>query len=323
MLTELRSFDNLGHPQYFMELCTSLNRDIEQKWTKKDIERLFYNKIIAGRSIFDGCVQLGLNISILVIDEDGTITLGEKLKDFLNSERQMCDKFVELLFVALNHDEVFHTIFSSEYISYDIIYHSIQINNSAFEFRYSNFKQLLLDFDVIKVHPSPELKKYILNPRFKKIFDKIILPEIKKRKIGIEELKQSLEQQQIYGEEAERFVLKYEIERLEDKLGIDWVAEYSVAEGYDIASFQMKESDVNDCFIEVKSYIDSPYFFWSRNEMDISRIKGNHYFLYLVDRNQMNNVGYTPIIIQNPYENVLSSDRWIKQVEKYKIFLSS
>ena len=126
----------------------------------------------------------------------------------------MRDKFVEFLFQALNQDEIFHSIFSSEHISYDIIYHSTQINNAAFGFKYSNFKQLLIDFNVIQIHPTKELSKYILNSRYKKILDKIILPEIKKRKIGIEELKKSMEQQQILGEEAEIFVLNFERKRL-------------------------------------------------------------------------------------------------------------
>ena len=126
-----------------------------------------------------------------------------------------------------------------------------------------------------------------------------------------------MQQKQIHGEEAEIFVLNFERERLENKIGIDWVAEYSIAEGYDISSFQQIESEYNDCFIEVKSYSGTPYFFWSRNEVDISRIKGDHYFLYLVDRKQMSNNGYKPIIIQNPFNEVLNNDNWLKQIEKY------
>jgi hypothetical protein len=319
MLTDLRTYDNLGTPQYFYELFNSIKNNDEAIWKKRDIEQLFFNKNINGRSVFDGCLFLATKISILNIDEHECISLNEKFKDFLFSEKQMCDKFVEFLFFALHQDENFHTIFSSEHLSYDIIYHSTQINNSAFGFKYSNFKQLLIDFNVIQIHPIKELNKFILNSRYKKIFDKIILPEIQKRKIGIEELKKSIEQQQIYGEEAEKFVLDFEKKRLENKEGIDWVAEYSINEGYDILSFQKKESANNDCFIEVKSHVGNPYFFWSRNEMDTSRIKGENYFLYLVDRDIMNNKNYEPLIIQNPFKNVLNNDNWFKQVEKYRI----
>jgi len=321
MLNDLRIYDNLGDPHYFFELFNALKTDEERCWSVRDAEQLFYNKNINGRSIFDGCLELAIKISIVEQDEYHKISINQKFKDFLLSENLMCDKFVEFLFQALNQDEIFHTIFSSENISYDIIYHTAQINNSAFGFKYSNFKQLLIDFNVIQIHPTKELSKYILNSRYKKIFDKIILPEIKKRKIGIEELRKSLEQQQIHGEEAEIFVLNFERERLDNKIGIDWVAEYSVAEGYDISSFQQVESEYNDCFIEVKSYSGTPYFFWSRNEVDISRIKGDHYFLYLVDRSQMANDGYKPLIIQNPFKEVFNDENWLKQIEKYKIEL--
>ncbi len=321
MLNDLRTYDNLGTPQYFYELFSSIRKDEATGWSIREAEQLFFNKNINGRTVFDGCLVLALKISIITLDNLDKISINEKFKDCLFSERQMCDKFIEFLFQALNQDDNFHSIFSSEHISYDIIYHSTQINNAAFGFKFSNFKQLLIDFDVIQIHPTKELSKYILNARYKKVFDKIVLPEIKKRKIGVDELRKSMEQQQIHGEIAEIFVLNFEKQRLENKDGIDWVAEYSVAEGYDISSFQQKESESNDCFIEVKSYAGSPYFYWSRNEVDISRIKGDHYFLYLVDRDQMKNIDYKPLIIQNPFKAVLDNEDWIKQVEKYKIQL--
>lgn len=319
MLTDLRSYDNLGTPQYFFELFNSIKEDVNGNWTKRDVEQLFYNKIINGRSVFDGCLLLAHKIEIIYISDDETITLNNSFRDYLFSEKQMCDKFVEFLFLALKDDSSFQDIFSSKHISYDIIYHSIQINNSAFSFKHSNFKQLLLDFDVIKIHPSEEIKKFIINSRYKKLFDKTVLPVIKKRLIGVEELQRSIEQMQINGEEAERFVLEFETKRLENKEGIDWVAEYSIAEGYDISSFLTIKSSTNDCFIEVKSYKGNPYFFWSRNEIDIARIKGENYFLYLVDRQEMENPDYNPLIIQNPFKNILNNDDWLKQVEKYRI----
>jgi len=322
MLKDLRTFDNLGTPQYFFELFNSLNKNNNILWNIKDIEKLFHNRIVSGRSVFDGCILLANKIEIINVLDNGNILLNDTIKRYLFSEKQMCDKFVETLFLILKEDIDFHEIFSSKNISYDIIYHSIQINNSAFGFKYANFKQLLLDFDVIRIHPTPELKKFILNSRYKKLFDKTVLPEIKKRKIGVLELKELLEQQQIFGEEAEKYVLNYEKERLDNKEGIDWVAEYSIAEGYDISSFETINSISNDRFIEVKSYSGNPYFFWSRNEVDISRIKGESYFLYLIDRSQLNKDGYKPLIIQNPFKNILSNIDWDKQVEKYKIELN-
>jgi hypothetical protein len=319
MLTGLRSYYNLGSPQYFFELLNSLNN--EGNWTRRDIEQLFYNKIIDGRAIFDGCLPLAHHMEIISLEGDDKITLNAAFKEFLNSKKQMCDKFVEFLFLALKDDLNFHEIFSSNNISYDVIYHSIQISYSAFSLKFSNFKQLLLDFNIIKIHPTDTIKKFIINSRYKKLFDKTILPIIRKKRMGVDDFEKYMEQSQINGEEAEKFVLEYEKQRLDNKEGIDWVAEYSVAEGYDISSFITKDSKLNDCFIEVKSYFGSPYFFWSRNEIDVARIKGENYCLYLVDRKNMNEPEYCPMIIRNPYINILKNNKWLKQIEKYKISL--
>jgi len=322
MLVDLRTYDNLGTPKYFHTLLVTIQKG-GSDWTETDIEKLFYNKVIDGRTIFDGCLSLANKLNLLIYNQEGTITISQTINDFLNTEKQMCDKFVELLLLNVKNDDDFQYIFSSKNLSYDIIYRTIQISNSAFPLKFSNFKQLLLDFEIISTHPTKEIKKYIFNSRYKKIFDKSILPEIRKRKIGIDELKRDLEQKQIYGEEAELFVLDYEKKRLNNKFGIDWVAEYSVAEGFDVSSFETVDSELNDRFIEVKSYSNKPYFFWSRNEMNIARIKGDNYYLYLVNRDEMHLELYTPIIIQNPHKSVLNNSMWIKEIEKFKIELRS
>ena len=236
MLEELRRYRNFGTPNYFFELLSTLKGNPEATYTRTDIEKLFYNRVIDGRSIFDGCLELAIKTEILIFDND-FLTLSNGVVDSLNSINQMRDKFVEHLFKALKDDDEFHKIFCSDYLSHDIIYKSLQINNRAFSLKYSNFKQLLIDFEAIKTHPTTELNSFIINNRYKKLFDKTVLPEIKKRKIGIEEFRKAMEQQQIYGEEAEKFVLHFEFRRLKEQKEIGWIAEYIVNEGYDIASY--------------------------------------------------------------------------------------
>jgi hypothetical protein len=232
----------------------------------------------------------------------------------------MKDRFIEYLFKALADDDDFHQIFNSKYLSYDVIYKSFQINNSAFGFKFSNFKQLLVDFDVIRHHPTPEIKNFIINSRYKKAFDKAILPEIKKRKIGVDELGRTIEEQQIYGEEAEKFVLAFEKKRLNGKDLIEWVAEYVANEGYDIASYNNETDSEYNRFIEVKSYAgERPYFYWSKNEFLVAKRRQESYWLYLVNRNEIGNDDYVPLMLQDPYESVLKNHEWIVQVEKYKI----
>lgn len=318
MLKELKSYENLGTPSYFFQLLNILMENPLAEWKIKDVNQLFYNKIVDGRSVFDGCVELAIKIELIFLQRD-SLRLDYRFAGDLKSESQMKDKFVELLFRAVANDDDFHQIFSSKHLSYDVIYKSFQLGSNAFSFKFSNFRQLLIDFDVIRHHPTPEIKSFIFNPRYKKLFDKAILPEIKKRKVGVDELKRKMEEQQIYGEEAERFVLAFEKRRLSEKDFIEWVAEYVANEGYDIASYDNEKDSDHNRFIEVKSYAGrKPYFYWSRNEFSVAKRRQNNYWLYLVNRDEINSDGYIPIMIQDPYEAIFKSNRWIEQVEKYK-----
>ena len=47
--------------------------------------------------------------------------------------------------------------------------------------------------------------------------------------------------------------------------------------------------------------------------------KRRKYFLYLVNREEMNKSEYQPMIIKNPYENILQDSHWNKEVENYFI----
>jgi hypothetical protein len=322
MLNDLRQYHNLGTPNYFFQLLKSVNDSENSNWSLNDLDSLFYNRIIDDNHIFDGCIDLAVRINVLTINGD-YYTVNNDFSDSLNSVNQMKDKFVQYLFISLKDENSFHRIFQSQYLSYDIIYKSFQINNSAFGFKFKNFRQLLIDFGAITTHPTIEFNSYILNSRFKKLFDKTILPEIKKRKIGIDEFKKSIEKQPIYGEEADKFVMEFEKKRLGDKQ-IDWVAQYIVNEGYDIASYNEEDDEEYNRFIEDKSYDgNTPYFFWSRNEFNVAKRKSKKYWVYLVNRTEMNNENYEPIMKQNPIESILNNEDWKKQIEKYKIEMNS
>lgn len=324
MLNDLRKYDCLGTPNYFFELFTILKSNPTINWKRSDLEKLFYNRVIDNRPIIDGGIELAVRINAIQQTES-FFQLNTEFETHINSVTQMVDRFNQFLFRSLKNDSDFLNIFSSKHLSHDVIYKSLQLNNSAFGFKYSNFKQLLLDFKMISEHPTPEFRSYIINQRYKKLFDKSVLPEIKKRKIGIEEFRKSMEQKQIYGEEAEKFVIEYETERLKNKKEIDWVAEYIVNEGYDIASYNEIEDEQPNRFIEVKSY-DGPkgYFYWSRNEYQVAKLKGGNYWIYLVNRSKMKNEGYEPEKYQDPFNTILGDHNidWIEEVDKYKITTS-
>ena len=120
-------------------------------------------------------------------------------------------------------------------------------------------------------------------------------------------------------EEAEKFVLAFEKKRLEGK-PVEWIAEYIVNEGYDIASYNEMNNVRYNRFIEVKSYDGpKPYFYWSRNEYTVAKRKKQEYWLYLVNRSEMNDENYKPLMLQDPFNGILKNDDWDKQVDKYII----
>lgn len=255
-------------------------------------------------------------------DSDGSLISTPILTAAIASEKYFCFRFLELILDAAKDDEVFHQIFCSQNMSYDIIYRQIQIENKAFQFKYSNFKHILLNFGFLQAHPDTNIRKFIIHHRYRKLFDSKVMPEIKKRKIGIEELKRLLAQKEIKGKEGEAFALKFEHNRLASHpliKNVEIISEYYSNAGYDIVSYSGSESKDHDRFIEVKSYQGKIGFHWTRNEMDVARVKKHQYFLYLVDRDQVNNEGYVPLIIQNPCQQVLENPNWEKTVEEYFI----
>ncbi len=320
MLGELSEYENLGTPGYFFELLSQLKKN-EGKWTATNVREFFFNRIVDGRRVFDGCLPLAFSIGILLADDEGIIAMEPEFVGYFSSEKYLCAKFLERFLSKLEEDEIFDEIFDSRNISYDIVYHSIQISNSAFLFKYANIKQLLIDFGFLNFHPDRAINRLIVNPKYKKMFDKNVLPGIKKRKTGIEEFQKLLEQKQMHGEDAEVFVLSFEVRRLNGHAKIEEVqriSEYDVGAGYDIVSYDDIDSSESDRFIEVKSFTDVPRFFWSRNEIDVAKVKRHRYFLYLVDRSKMSQDKYVPMIIQDPYDQILKNEKeWDLRTEKY------
>lgn len=325
MLEELRKYKNLGTPTFYWELLDQITI-ASHRWTEEDVHKYFYNRIVDNRNIFDGCIPLLISCEIISIDTDGYLDIDNSMKEYLINEQYLKNKTLERIFIKLADDDIFHQIFNSLNISYDIIYNYVQIENSAFTFRFSNFKQLLLDFDFLYVHPDEIIKKYIINTKFKKLFDAKILPQVKKRKMGIDELDKRLAKQRINGEEAEEFVLAFEKDRLKQSSNhkkVIKISDYDVAAGYDVVSFEDGDSEIHDRFIEVKSYVGDFNFFWSENEIEVSRRKSKQYFLYLVDRDKMNQSGYIPEIIQDPYTTVYNDDKWDLKPKKFHVSIKN
>ena len=198
---------------------------------------------------------------------------------------------------------------------FKVINDEISINLFSVDVRYRIFFSILQNLELLT---KSDEKGIVVVKNFtlaKKFLERPL------RKISPKELEKELEQQRLNGIEAEKFVLAYETSRLGD-MKIDWVAEYIANEGYDILSFDNASDEEYNRFIEVKSYQgDSPYFYWSRNEFLVAKYKQDSYWIYLVNRDLINDKNYEPTMIQNPHETILNNGIWSKEIDKYRIEL--
>jgi hypothetical protein len=106
------------------------------------------------------------------------------------------------------------------------------------------------------------------------------------------------------GDIAEEFVLGIERRRLAKHSHIEAVKRVSltnVSAGFDIQSFESDKSEKLDKFIEVKSYLGAPGFYWSVNEIHVAKEKGELYSLVIVDYSKIDQEDYEPSEIKNPY----------------------
>ncbi len=137
---------------------------------------------------------------------------------------------------------------------------------------------------------------------------------------SLEQLKDSLDSQEERGEQAEEWVLSYEIARLAGHPLIDQVrrvSEEDVGAGYDIISFSSKGVLEHDQFIEVKSYAGDERFHWSAKETEVAQKLGENYHLYLIDMKKIQRNDYCPRIINGPYTYFFESGQedWIGLME--------
>lgn len=201
-------------------------------------------------------------------------------------------------------------------IHYNVTNEKYTIEKCGFSVSAALFRNILLQYHALK-ECSGDL---VIAQDYEDIF----IEHHKTNKVGmsLEKLKKQLEEQEIQGEKAEQFVLRYETERLANNPYVNKIKQISVIDvsaGYDILSYMDENSVKHDRFIEVKSYLGNPHFYWSQNEMETAKLYENRYFIYLIDAERIDQEGYTPRIIENPAENVLKSENWIMSPTSYMV----
>ncbi|CAC9435613.1 hypothetical protein [uncultured Gammaproteobacteria bacterium] len=311
MISEIIKFDNIGTPGYLIELSKLIHN---APYKKEDISDFFINKLIDDNTVFDGGLFVLEYIGLVKYSKD-LLYIPNEYHHFLKNDGLLKNKIILMFMDKWILDDSFEDCFNKDTVLHDAS-HSLIISNKSFGgFKYLKLKQFLIDFDVIEA--SYVEGYFLITSQYKKFFDKNV---VKKVKLSLNELNKIKHLQNRYGEDAEIFVLDFEKQKFKEHLlvnAIEQISHIDTSAGYDISSLKNQTSLIIDKFIEVKSYSGSPYFYWSKNEIKIARQEQNNYFLYLVNRDEMNNASYQPIVIQNPYIN-LPHQNWKKDCQNWK-----
>ena len=152
-----------------------------------------------------------------------------------------------------------------------------------------------------------EGKKLVIKEEYE---NEILLYNIN-QKIPLAKLLENKVEDAIRGNIAEHYVLNCEKKRLGNEgnaIKVNMVSLQNAAAGYDVASFNSKESKDFDRFIEVKSgQFSKVHFFISKNEIKRAQQEKNNYWLYYVEMS-----GRKPIklkMFQNPIETIIKNEK--------------
>ena len=185
--------------------------------------------------------------------------------------------------------------------------------------KFSDTRNLLLELEFISA--SPDNTTYFINPDYADLFVK----QFSRRKLSPESLKIKQAENDSIGLTAEKAVIDFEVKRLTNislvPSEIEHTSQENVLAGYDIKSF---ENNLNgnskriDRYIEVKAVsVEDFKFYWSRNEIEIAKVFGEKYFLYLLPVVSNNTFDFEKLmIINNPFKNIYSNGlEWKKEEE--------
>jgi len=317
MIKELQKYNDLGTPSFLLGLIERVDAIEKESWLLSELQQLFLNQKIDDIGNVTGSIKLLMHIGVLLETTNKSYIISPEITSCKTNRNKLSKEFIRLLFDKLMVDSDFYDIFSYKYISFDSLQKSYVIRNSAFGYKYSKLRQLLVDFDFLIDYPK--INSYLINSDYKVNLSNNFGQEKTGRKISVDEFNRSMLQRSIYGHEAESFVMNFEKERLNRRQPIEWVALVSVNDGYDIASYDNDDDKDFNRFIEVKSYAGkNKYFYLSANELKVSKRKKDSYWLYLVNRDKLSEEGYAPKMIQNPHEEVFTSSEWEKKPQNWK-----
>ncbi|WP_115460583.1 DUF3883 domain-containing protein [Winogradskyella aurantiaca] len=286
--------------------------NIFSRSNKRNISNIYY-ELTRTTNILDKDLDFLFHFLVehnYVHEKDGNFIF-QIQDDTKNLIKEFCNYYMNIL---ISNKDINNEIFQKcEFIVKDNL---ILININSINIAYRPFLLVMQGLKLLAPHSN---RKYVLITDIK-IGHHLLQRPLKK--ISPQEFELIQQKNKQYGHEAEEFVFEFECKRLGHLKRVKWVALNVVNMGYDIESFDSINDDFTNRFIEVKSYDGSkPYFYWSKNEFQVAKLKGENYWIYLVNRSKLKTKDYEPEMYQNPYNNMLGDKNidWIEEVDEYKI----
>lgn len=308
MLTELKRCNSIGNIEGLLFLLSVL--DGKDKVSRTEIN----NRCARENGIVVNCPGAIAFLAYLKLVDimDNVIIPTERMMPLSGKNKE---EIINIIIKLCLSNMVEDGIFSQESLGFDTDKGHLSIKRSAFPLEYAAIRNFLTVAGALEKEHNGEI---CVTDSYENIFAKDL--KSYRQKLTLEELLKQKEEQSRRGLEAEEFVLELERNRLPLKAyKIKRISDFDVAAGYDIVSYDSNESMKYDRFIEVKCYLGKPHFYWSENECDIARQKGNKYILCLVDYTRIKEPGYTPQYIRNPYDDIFTNENWLVNVASYKI----
>ena len=269
----------------------------------------FGKRQLSVRDLIRYCIAFGW----IKIETD-TISISPSFDICVNDADELNDNLIRSTVEQLFTEE----IFSSRLFSYDVVQSCYSFKNELLPLSFSTVRNVLISQGFLIANRDGQGTRFFIAP----VYDSIIAKycKAKQKQFSLAQLKKQLEYDELAGEKAELFVLSFEKERIGQPLSerIKRISEIDVSAGYDIISYNSVQSCAPDRFIEVKA-ISNAGFFWSKNEYEIARLKGNMYYLYLVNLGRISEPGYVPEMIQDPASNIMKNNRWFVEAQSYHI----
>lgn len=239
---------------------------------------------------------------------------GSNVEDCHSAVRQALADYYSLKFTL----EVGSTIFKRDPNSGELL-----VDRERLPLKQQQLPYLIADYQILERKPG---RHWRVKQEFRNKFESIITmgnhQSVSGSPLTPEALSLWLKNRKQAGEVAEVFVLEFERLRLKKHPSLDqlrWISTEDASAGYDLLSFDGLHSVSLDRCIEIKGHGGNRAFHWSKGEIEKAQQLSTKYWLYLVDRNQIDNPGYAPEIYQDPYSYFIETNPecWRKEATTF------